>query len=227
MGTSISAPGAAITGVPKFTLQCMKLMNGTSMSSPNATGSAGIIYNYNDFLFYILACLLSAIKAINLQITPFRLRLAIENSAKPFENDERSGDISPLSVGCGVLQIDSAFELIKKLENIPLSLSTIDVFVKEVNSSIKSLPMRGIYLREKHNTSKLIYKSVEIVPKFKKKADNNEKIDFEMNIVLCCDSSYIEHPKFFKLLNQKNSFQICINPTHLEKGVIHYTEVCF
>uniref|UniRef100_A0A915C9N7 Tripeptidyl-peptidase 2 n=1 Tax=Parascaris univalens TaxID=6257 RepID=A0A915C9N7_PARUN len=94
LGVSICAPGAAITGVPKFTLKGSQLMNGTSMSAPNATGT--------------VACLLSALKANGIVWSPFIIRLALENTAKfPFEQ-------SHFALGHGLLQVESAFEYMQK-----------------------------------------------------------------------------------------------------------------
>ncbi|KHN74920.1 Tripeptidyl-peptidase 2 [Toxocara canis] len=141
LGVSICAPGAAITGVPKFTLKGSQLMNGTSMSAPNATGT--------------VACLLSALKANGIAWSPFMVRLALENTAK-FPPEQ-----SHFAVGHGLVQIESAFEYMQKnSEQITHLLTHFDVSVSESKN-------RGIYLREYHQTRSASDFSISVEPAFK------------------------------------------------------------
>lgn len=86
-------------GVPKYLLKNSQHMNGTSMACPNAVGAS--------------ACLLSAMKAASMQISPFLFRLAIENTAKLQNFPEENEQQNRFAYGFGLIQIDSGLFLIK------------------------------------------------------------------------------------------------------------------
>eukprot|EP01084_Bolivina_argentea_P291867 501689_1 len=67
IGVKVMCPGGAIAPIPNYTLSRNQLMNGTSMSSPNACGN--------------VALLLSALKQERIDYTPLGIELALVNSA--------------------------------------------------------------------------------------------------------------------------------------------------
>jgi len=105
LGVSVVAPGGAITCVPPWCLQANQLMNGTSMSSPNAAGAAGCggtPRSANACLSPFprrapcaagcVALLLSACMAAGVPWTPYAVRAALECTASPLPGAAAPGD---------------------------------------------------------------------------------------------------------------------------------------
>ncbi|KAH3790513.1 hypothetical protein DPMN_168715 [Dreissena polymorpha] len=92
-----SAPGRAIASVPNWTLKCSQLMNGTSMSSPNACGfPASRCLNHVTFSAMCgtigckqnVASVLSGLKAGGISYNPYSVKRALQNTAKPVDGME-------------------------------------------------------------------------------------------------------------------------------------------
>lgn len=90
LGVSICAPGGAITCVPRWNLFMNALMNGTSMSSPNAAGC--------------IALVLSALKQLHVPYTSMGVKRAVENTAAAV-----AGSSEIFGTGHGMIQVLGAF----------------------------------------------------------------------------------------------------------------------
>jgi len=101
IGVKIIAPGGAISPVPTYTLNKNQLMNGTSMSSPNACGN--------------ICLLLSSLKNEKILYTPYSIELSLINSA--LNNNYLINKIDNVAKGYGLLQINDAYNYYKKNKN--------------------------------------------------------------------------------------------------------------
>ncbi|XP_033760966.1 tripeptidyl-peptidase 2-like [Pecten maximus] len=198
LGVCISAPGGAIASVPSWTLRGSQLMNGTSMSSPNACGCIGLV--------------LSGLKANHIDYTPFSVKRALQNTAQKVDN------IEVFALGYGLVHVEKAYDY---LCTYPKSAES------KINFSISCTDgKRGIYLREPHHFKKPYVVNVTVEPNFfEDKSEQEEKIALSLQLALTCDAAWVQHPKHLELMNVARTISVKVDHSGLTEDA-HYTEIC-
>lgn len=198
LGVDICAPGAAIAPVSNWTLQRNMLMNGTSMSSPNACGG--------------IALLLSACKAEGIKFSPERIKRALKNTAIPIET------VSVFAQGQGLIQVDKAWEYLREHKAFTDQDLVYEVTVRDRDNA------RGIYMREAYEFERPVESLVTITPRFHEKADNRQKVGFQTRFNLECDADWVSIPDHLLMMHGGRYFSVKVDATKLKPGV-HYAEV--
>ncbi|XP_047941197.1 tripeptidyl-peptidase 2 isoform X1 [Salvia hispanica] len=204
LGVSISAAGGAMAPVPTWTLQRRMFMNGTSMSSPCASGG--------------VALLVSAMKAEGIPVSPYNIREALENTCIPIGGSPED----KLSAGQGLMQVDRVYEYIQKSQDVPCVTYQI-----KINQSGKTIPTsRGIYLREADLCQQSTEWTVKVSPKFHDDASNLDQLfPFEECIQLRSTAeAVVKAPEYLLLTHNGREFNIIVDPSTLGHG-LHYFEV--
>ncbi|GAB1601221.1 tripeptidyl-peptidase 2-like [Argonauta hians] len=196
MGVCVSAPGGAIASVPNWTLKGSQLMNGTSMSSPNACGC--------------IALMLSGLKANSIAYSPFSVRRALMNEAQKIDSCD------PFGLGAGLLQVEKSYDFLRNFSTAKERNVQFLVTVPGGN--------RGIYIRDICKLSKINEISVSVELSYlENKTAQEDKIDLNLQLCLTCDASWVEIPTHLEL-NTYRSIGVQVDPRGLSHGA-HYTEV--
>lgn len=145
LGVTVCAPGGAITSVPTWELMGSKLMNGTSMASPNLCGC--------------LALVLSGLKARNIPYSPFSVRRALENSALKVPGYD------PFSHGHGLVQVEKTFEHLTTYTAPRLREQDVHFHVTTTNTvDPNSEKMLGVYLKSLAEVKQPSVHNVTVTP---------------------------------------------------------------
>ncbi|EGT48187.1 hypothetical protein CAEBREN_09688 [Caenorhabditis brenneri] len=203
LGVSLVAPAAAFAGVPQYCRQSMQMMNGTSMSSPNAAGN--------------VACMLSGLRQQNLKWTPYTVRMALENTA------EALPQVDAFSQGQGMIKIENAFNKLSDIltNNVfPPRLTHFDIKVSDHCKKSK-----GIYIREPNlNGPQEFTLGVEPVFQNYQQENNLPSISFEKQVILQSTAPWVSHPQTMFVVAQERTIVVTIDASKAPKGA-SYTEI--
>jgi tripeptidyl-peptidase-2 len=190
-GVAITAPGGAISPVPTWTLNGKQLMNGTSMSSPNAAGCVALI-------------LAGAQASMGAKPTPAILRRALENSCKPMEG------VLLLSQGHGMVQVGPSVEWLKAHAATTPSCG----FGVKVNGVA-----RGVYLREADATAAVSTHEVSVTPKWHEDTPPEAKTSLDLHLNLTSDAPWCRVPSHLHMASGGRGFSVVIDPSSLAPGL--------
>ena len=195
-GVSIYAPGAAITSICRYALQSTQLMNGTSMSSPNAAGC--------------VALLISAMKAEGIPVTPARVFSAIEATGADV-ND-------PL--GVRFIDVERAWEHILEHRDVSYADADFRVEVTPAGKPLGTLTSRGVYLRSVEHCNKVNQFNVNVVPHFRE-CETERTFELEIRAALTSSVPWIKVPEFLVLGSKGRFFEIRVDTRDLPPGLHH------
>ncbi|TRY75766.1 hypothetical protein TCAL_12592 [Tigriopus californicus] len=189
-GVTVCAPGGAITSVPHFSLKGSELMSGTSMAAPHCSGS--------------LALLVSGLKQESIGFSPFSVKRAIENTALVLK------DRCPYAQGHGLLQVNEAYEVLKKYG---------EAKDRDVRFSVKCNNSKGVHIR-----GKAAFKEQQVLVKVQpillnhEEQENEDKIAIQFTCTLASPDTWVSYPKFLELPNRSRDFWITVDPMGLPYG---------
>ena len=171
-----------------------------------------IIFSNNFFAFVVSALLASGLKARDIPFSPFSIKRALEQTAIFLDG------VEVFAQGHGLIQVDRAFEHLVAYHSHQERDVRFHVTVANTGGPI----MKGIYMRDT-SMSKSREFNVNVEPFFlnNDERDAASKIQFNLQLSLACNVSWVQIPKHFDLMFMARGFSIKVDPTGLPSGV-HY-----
>ncbi|MEW4455355.1 S8 family serine peptidase [Bremerella sp. JC817] len=198
LGVDISAPGGAVAPVSRWSLSPGSLMNGTSMSSPNACGGVALV--------------LSGLKQEKIEYTPESVKLAIKNTARKLEGG------TVWANGRGLIQVGAAFDWLVEYHDAVEPAVRYEVSLPGMRTK------RGIYLREGDEVHRVQEVTVSVDPVFNEDDKFDVRADYRAEFILKCDADWVKVPQNFYVNHGGRDFKIEVDPRQLKPGA-HFAEV--
>lgn len=193
-GVSIYAPGAAITSICRYALQSRQLMNGTSMSSPNAAGA--------------VALLVSACKGEGIPATPFRIFRAIRETGVDVDDPQ----------GVPFLDVERAWEYIVAHRDDPYADADVRVQITPAGKPLGAVDQRGVYLRDLDETNRTTQFHATAHPVFRV-GETHRAYELDVRTALESTQSWVQVPEFLALGSNGRTFEIRVAADTLPPGL--------
>jgi len=128
--------------------------------------------------------------------------------------------IEPWALGTGLLQVPSAHKLM-------LAFAASQAANKRISVSIPARAhARGLYLRDPAETERVTSVNVVAEPHFHVDCDNEDKVAFEVQVVLQSTApAWCIVPKFLVLNALGKGFDVVVDPETLPEGEASFCEV--
>jgi subtilisin family serine protease len=198
LGVDFTAPGAALSSLPSWTLSKGENWNGTSMASPQMAGCVAL-----------LRC---AAAAENLRQTPARIYRAMRLGATKMPQH------AWVEVGHGAINMEASLEALRVLDGAEgleqdYALSVTNPFGVGEGIYQRGLPAGSFFER-----------SVRLAPSFADDASNAEKGDFLRTFRLQSEADWVEVPEAIYTSAQGQRFTVRVHTDSLQPG-LHSTRV--
>jgi tripeptidyl-peptidase-2 len=132
-------------------------------------------------------------------------------------------DISdPFQVG--LIQVDKSWEYLHTHYDRVDQDVLFDVRCSNHNNA------RGLYLREAGEMTRPVHLALKLTPKYMKPTDiqdtdNQRQLDLELRLVLTSSESWVRTPDYLYTGASGRTFDVSVDPTHLEPGKFHFAQV--
>ncbi len=198
LGVDFTAPGAALSSLPSWTLSKGENWNGTSMAAPQMAGCVAL-----------LRC---AATQEELPQSPACIYRAMRLAAKPLPQH------AWVETGHGAIDMERSLLALRDLAAVGADEVSYTVRVQNPFGLGEGIYLRGL------PSQQAFERSISIRPDFDEEASNQSRSDFLRTFRLVAEADWVEVPEAMYTSSQGNQFQARILPSSLEPG-LHCTRI--